>query len=299
MPWIASVGGASMPPWLEEAYRNLAQKSYETSQHPYASYMKPRLAEMTPDIRRAQELGRQTGSYEPLLREATQNIRSGAADFPSEYQRYMNPHMESVLNNLQNRAHRAFTENFLPALQSRFIAAGQSGGRREQELATRSARDVQEALLAQQNEALSQGYEQAGRFHQSDKARQLAAAEALSGIGRQQQAGRLGDIATLQELGQQQQGQEQQGLNLGYQDFLRQQYHPQEQIAQHAATISGLPSPTQTFQSNYTSPQAQPQVNTLGGIGALATSLYGARQLNKKRGGPIKKKESSFRRIYK
>ncbi len=298
MPYTTAFGGTQMPPWLEEAYRKLAEKSFEISQHPYAPYMKPRLAEMPADIRRAQEIGRATGSYEPHLREASQLIRSGAEDFPTEYQRYVNPHMEGVLNNLQNRAQRAFTENFLPALQSRFIAAGQSGGKREQELAARSARDVQEALLAQQNEALYQGHEQAGRFHQSDKARQLAAAEGLSGIGRQYQAGRLGDIATLQELGQQQQNQEQQGLNLGYQDFMRQQYHPQEQVAQHAATISGLPSPTQTFQNQYISPQSQPQVNTLGGIGALATSLYGARQLRKK-GGHVKNNKSSFRRIYK
>lgn len=290
MPMFVQDSWNQVPKWLQDLHQQIAQRAQAISQEKYMPYDARRMANMPPEMEQARALSNRVGQYERPLEQASQMMNESAIPFFMKYQNYMNPYQEGVIDQLSKRAQRDLQERFLPSIESRFISAGQHGSKRHQELSQRAARDMQEALLHEQRNALQQGYEQSSRIAQGDDSRRLAAGAGLGDITRQQQAGRLSDIAALQEQGHYQQGQEQQGLNTAYSDFLRRIYHPQEQLGQFSATIQGLPAPIQSMSAQYAPPQQQPQVNTMGQIGGLAASLYGAKQMGGfKRGGSVYK----------
>jgi hypothetical protein len=235
---------------------------------------------------------------------------------------YMNPYNDAVTNRIGELGTRNLTENLLPAIEGRYIQAGQLGyggrgglGGTPSGMMTdtaRTLRDVNADILAQQTAALQSGYTQAAGLAGTDLARQSQLAQTAGGLGTQQQgalaqAGQqmanigqtygtltgaqqraISDIGTsagtfagqditrslqgaqqlaglgedAQRLGltgagalggvgalEQQQGQK--NLDVAYQDFLRQQGYPQEQINNmlktFQGTASGVPSATQEY----------------------------------------------------
>lgn len=106
----------------------------------------------------------------------------------------------------------------------------------------------------------------------SDRAGQqqrLAAAELLSGIGGQQQQMDLQRLAAQQAVGQERRNLMQQGLGLGYEDFLRQQAYGREQLGYLSNLLQGVPiTPGSTVSTFGRVPSAGQQA--LGaGLGAL------------------------------
>lgn len=102
---------------------------------------------------------------------------------------------------------------------------------------------------------------------QAQQAAQLAA------IGEQQRAAQIQNAQMLEAIGRAQQAEAQAGLDIGYQDFLRQQGYPIEQLGQYSAILRGLPvgdtGTTQTLQPYNPTQQAL-------GAGLSALSLYKA-----------------------
>lgn len=110
---------------------------------------------------------------------------------------YMNPYTEQVVNRIGQLAQRNLTEDIMPGIEGRYIAAGQLGfGGRGGAAGTpsgmmtdtaRAIRDTQEATLAQQTQALQQGYGQAAELAGTDLARQAQLASTAGQLGTQQQ----------------------------------------------------------------------------------------------------------------
>jgi hypothetical protein len=112
--------------------------------------------------------------------------------------------------------------------------------------------------MAQQAQALQGGYTEAARLAGTDLSRfaglgetvggltrgdigqQLAGAQQLAGMGEQAQQLGLTGAGALQQVGGVQQGQAQRNLDVAYEDFLRQQGYPQEQINNMLATFRGV-----------------------------------------------------------
>jgi hypothetical protein len=102
---------------------------------------------------------------------------------------------------------------------------------------------------------------------QSDLANQTAALE---------RAARAGDVQAaqlLQAQGAAQQGAQQAGLDIGYQDFLRQMGYPMEQLERYASILHGSPVANATTQT--TSVPYNPLQQYLG-MGISALGLYNA-----------------------
>ncbi|HVX00732.1 MAG TPA: hypothetical protein VHA52_09915 [Candidatus Babeliaceae bacterium] len=231
----------------------------------------------------------QTGKYAPYFEDAKIGLQQAAKDFPTEFERYMNPFIGSVLDNLATQYNRNFTENVLPTLESQFIGLGQHGSGKHQDLAARAARDSQEALLRKQLEAMSSAYEHSGRMFNADQERILHGAQTQADLGSKAQASHLNDIAALSSVGDQMQQQKQRDLDLKYEQFVNEINYPGDKMVQQAAILNGIPYQGQVY-GNVQIPQAQPRVNTLGQIGSLAGNVLGARMaqgIPRKRGGRI------------
>jgi DNA-binding transcriptional regulator YiaG len=102
---------------------------------------------------------------------------------------------------------------------------------------------------------------------QGDMATQWAA------LGEQARAGDIQAAQMLERIGMQQMSQQQAGLDIGYQDFLRQQQYPMQQTAFMADLLRGLPiagTGTQTTQQPYN------PLQEMLGLGISGVGLYNA-----------------------
>jgi len=221
----------------------------------------------------------------------------------SNINQYMNPYTDAVVKRIGELGARNLNENIMPNIEGRYIAAGQLGMGNHMGATTpsgmmtdtaRAIRDTQEATLAQQAQALQSGYSEAAGLANTDLNRQANLASTAGGLATQQQTGALnaaGQMAglagqaqtlglqgagALGSVGQQQQTLDQQNLDVAYQDFLKQQGYPQEQINNMVATMKGaLPGVPTSTQEEGIVPNAVPTTSTASNIGAGLTGLAG------------------------
>jgi hypothetical protein len=114
---------------------------------------------------------------------------------------YMNPYNEQVTNRIAQLGARNLSENILPSIGSDFIKAGGYGSTRQRDLVGRAARDTQDSILAQQSQALQQGYGQGLTASAADLARYGNLAGTAGSLGTQQQQILQGAGAGLGNLG--------------------------------------------------------------------------------------------------
>ena len=126
---------------------------------------------------------------------------------------------------------------------------------------------------AQQNEAARQAQEKFAQSAYDLRNRNLlASSQQLLGIGQARTADALQRIGALQEQGAQMRALRQAGLDIGYEDFLRQQAYPQQRLGFFSNLIQGLPlQPTQTVSTFQQQPGLFQQAVGLGlgGLGLM------------------------------
>jgi hypothetical protein len=219
---------------------------------------------------------------------------------------YMNPYNEAVTNRIAELGTRNLTENIMPQIEGRYVQAGQLGfggrggtGGTPSGMMTdtsRAVRDVSADILAQQTKALQSGYSEAaglagtdlsrfgnlastaGNLAQTQQEQQLAASGALSNLGARAQDLGLTGAGALAKVGEMEQQQGQKNLDVAYQDFLRQQGYPQEQINNMLATFKGVSTGVPTATQEYgISPSgvSNKSTSTAADIAAAAAAAAG------------------------
>lgn len=334
MPPSATSSTQTLPPYLETLLRSAGEQSAALAHERYNPYPGPRIAPINPYITQSENmLGGMQNQYTPYANFANQSLQQSRQNFPQNaqqygninpqlnadvqgamqrfpqnVQQYMNPYQERVVNQIAALGNRNFQENMLPALSGQFESLGQFGSSRHAQLAQRARRDMEEAILNQQNQALHQGYEtagnlfnadqgralEAGRLRQqglsqnyentgnlftADQMRALQAARATADIGQQHQGATIGAAAGIGHAGEAQRERTQESLNVPYETYLRQQQFPTQRLGEHTARLHGQPFSTQSSSFNVSAPPpGAPRTNTIGRLGELAGNLYGARR---------------------
>lgn len=295
------------PEWYNDYTMALIAKANAIASEPYQKYDYPRVASFSPLQQRAFEVG-QTGAsaYKPYLGQANEAFQAagsgsalGAASpllaqsalrTPDVISDYMNPYTNQVVNRIGDLSKRQLSENIIPTIQNQFIAGGTFGGSRSGEALGRATRDLQESTMAQQSQALQQGYSQAAQQASADQARmlqagqltgalsaqdlnrQLALGQQYGDLSRQAQAMGLTEASALEAIGGQQQAQAQKNLDLMYEDWLRQRDYPRDQIAFLNQAIRGLDIPTRGYTESFGPAQAYTP-SVLSQL-AQATAMY-------------------------
>lgn len=227
-----------------------------------------------------------------------------------EAQQYMSPYIENVLDVQKARAIEDF-DRLRGARNTRAVQAGAFGGSRQgvQEAL------AEEALMRQMGEIEATGrqaaFEQAGQLFGADRAAQMAQQQAQAGeagrvqtgveasrqfgagqglaalgaagaeagrlaaLGEQERGAQIQGAQLLESIGKAQQSEQQAGLDLAYQDFLRQQGYPQEQLAFYSDVLQGLPVAPTSSQTQQGYQYYNPAQQALG-AGLSALSLYKA-----------------------
>lgn len=266
------------PAWYQTWLNQLLGKAGSVANEPYQAYGAPRIAPTSADTSQAYSQVRQNqGAWQPTLGQGISQISSAGGPFnQGEFNQYMNPYVDSVVNRIGQLGGRNLSENLLPQVNDSFIKAGQFGSRGNFDLTGRAIRDTQEAVLAQQNQALAQGFDSSMKAYQDAMDRRLQSGQALGSAAQLGQGLGLQDAAALQGIGQAQEDKTQQSLNLGYQDFLEQRGYPRSQVDWLSNIIRGVPAPTQTT-STSTGPANQSQLapNSLAQLAGTALGIYG------------------------
>lgn len=290
MPIGIQLQNQNLPPWLEAIYKKPGELSEQEALSAYTPYTGSRLEDWHKDSQEAFKMGRETGIYKPWLTRSQSAFETAQQRFPDRVKDYMNPYTRLVADQAAESGAKHFTDSILPSLESEFVSKGQIGSGRHHALANQMGLDLQKQVANQQNEILYRGYDQAGQHFARDQERMLHTGSGLSQLGRLHHAGHLTDVATLGQQGLQQQALNQQGKDIAYNDYMRKLNYPRDQLNQHGALIHGFPAPQNT--AAYTQSSNPPQLNTLGQLGSLAGTLYGARMAGGLRqGGLVRKKK--------
>ena len=131
---------------------------------------------------------------------------------------------------------------------------------------------AQQFNIQQQRAAAELGIRGLG-FDQATRDQQLRAAQQLGGYGSQEQQMAYQRLQNMQAAGEMQRQLSQQGLTMGYQDFLRQQAYPREQISFYNQILRGLPIQPGQTQATFGGPSS---LERMLGSGIAGVGLYKA-----------------------
>jgi len=303
------------PKWLQDAIYTQIQNASQVAATPFQSYQLPQVAGATPQQEAAYAaVTANQGAWKPTL-EAAQTGTQALTTAPgaltaaqpyltqaggssvSNIADYMSPYTQNVTDQIAKLGARNLTENLLPGVSDAFVRSGSFGGTRMGEFGSRALRDTQEAILAQQSQALQSGYGQALGASQADLSRQAGLASTAGGlagadVARQQSAlsqmasmagqgaqMRAADVGALEAAGGAQQAQQQAQLTSAYNQWLQEQQYPKQQLDWLSTQVRGMApiAPTSTAQSTVGTGQSY----SASPLSQLATGLAAGAGLSK------------------
>lgn len=271
-----------LPEWYTQYTTDMLGRAQAASNLPYGMFPGPRIAGFTPTERTGFEATKTAATAaQPFLGEAGETLgRAGevsgmgaafpflgaaAQTFPGAAQAYMSPYTQNVVNQIAEQGVRQLQEKYLPAVGEEFIKAGQfsvgPGSTRMGEFGARALRDVQEAVLSEQAKALESGYKTAADIFGTDVGRMASLAGTAGTLGVQEAqalrdlASRYGELGSeaqrlgltgakaVTDVGAAERAMQQANLELAYQDFLRQEQYPKEQIKFLSDVLGGVQLP--------------------------------------------------------
>ena len=206
---------------------------------------------------------------------------------------YMNPFQQTFVDR-QKRLAREESERQQKEIAQAAAAAGSLGGYREGIMQAERQSNLANQLQDIQAAGDLENFRQAQQAFEADRlARQRGAdiglagfaglgqdldrrgraAESMANLAGTRQAMEFDRLGQLEAAGARRRGLAQQGLDIGYGDFLRQQAFPREQLNLYSGLLRGVPVGPGTYQSTYgNQPSAFQQ---LVGTGLGAAALYG------------------------
>lgn len=309
---------SNVPTWLQEYTQGVLAQANSLAAQPYQTYGGPRIAPQTSgQTGAAQTVQNLQGQYQPALDQAKQLATTGAnpsaitgalgtlqgAMAPSAAS--MNPYTQNVIQKAEDQATQYWKNNLLPSIDQQYAAAGQAGSSANTRALGEAGAQVTQNIQDTSNAALSQAYQQAqqaglqgaqigGGLGYEQGVLGLQGASALGSLAGQGQQLGLQGAGALDTIGGEQQQQQQQNLNLGYQDFLNQQQYPYQQAGWMSQMLSGTANPTNTpgmtqqAKTSYVPEMGASPLNQAIGLysglnsGGVGTTLGGGA-----RGGPV------------
>lgn len=268
---------------------NIGNAATNLASTPYTPY--PGQTVATPSDATQQAWGMASGNlgaYKPDLSAAESLTQQAGTPITGEdINRYLNPYMGSVIGGLQSAANKNLFDVQLPAIQDRFVSAGQSRSPQEAHLTNEALYNSNQALNQAVAGALGTGYQGAlNTAIQQQGAKQTAGAQ-MGQLGVLNQQLGAGDIGQLAASGQAQDIYHQSDINSKLNEFAAQQQWPYQNLGFASNVVRGLPVNTnqQTVglgysPAGYGSSPLSAFVGSYAGSQALGLGRY-------RRGGPV------------
>ena len=240
-PTETTVTNQSIPDWLRPQMTGLLARGEFESNQPYLPYSQARLAGFSPAERMAQRGYASMAQYG-----SPDETRSGSRmlnNMPNTMTQrisnaYMSPYFAQALDPVKNEAKRT------SALQAREIrdkaaTSGGLGGYREAIMQSNRQRDLTRQLSDIELQGRERAFQDARTRFEDDRTARFKQIDGLMGIGQQRQQQAMSRLAALQKAGEQQRAMQQASMDVGYEDFLRQQGYPQQQLGFYENLLKG------------------------------------------------------------
>jgi hypothetical protein len=211
---------------------------------------------------------------------------------PGEAESYMSPYIRNVLDVQKEQARRQFNEQG-GARAAQAVKAGAFGGSRQAVQEGLAERDLLNRMANIEASGMQQAYQQAQQGFQADRAAQFGTQQAqaqqdmaaraqqlqalgfsaeqaaqMAGFGEMGRAADIQNAQLLEAVGQQDEAFRQRQLDIGYEDFLRQQAYPEQQLQLYSSILRGVPVEPTVTQIGYQ--PYNPLQQALGaGLGAI------------------------------
>ena len=266
-----------LPQFLEDAYKKLAQQATAVTDPgvQYMPYGGQRLAPLTTEQQAARQLAFQGAqAFQPDLQQSRGLTSLAVSPITGQdINYYMNPFQDAVTRNvLDEMRRRSDIEGQRTADAA--VRAGAFGGSRFGVQEAERLRNLRQQQTRTATDLARQNYQQALGAAQSQRAQQLAGGQQFANLaGRQMDLQRQG-ISGLSQAGLQGQQQLQRGMDIAYQDFLRQQQFPYTQAATLGNLLSGVPAAQMT--TAYSQQPGPSMAQQLAGLGMAGLGAYGA-----------------------
>ena len=266
-----------LPQFLEDAYKKLAQQATAVTDPSvqYMPYGGQRLAPLTTEQQAARQLAFQGAqAFQPDLQQARGLTSLAVSPITGQdINYYMNPFQDAVTRNvLDEMRRRSDIEGQRTADAA--VRAGAFGGSRFGVQEAERLRNLRDQQTRTATDLARQNYQQALAAAQSQRAQQLAGGQQMSNLAGQQMNLQRQGIAGLSQAGLQGQQQLQRGMDIAYQDFLRQQQFPYTQAATLGNLLSGVPAAQMT--TAYSQQPGPSMAQQLAGLGMAGLGAYGA-----------------------
>tara|TARA_R100000697_G_scaffold52215_1_gene65432 strand:- start:709 stop:1587 length:879 start_codon:yes stop_codon:yes gene_type:complete len=273
-----------LPEYAEPYLKRILATGEKEIIRPYEEYTGQTIADESPERIQVNEAIRALADAgAPYFGEAMDTTRGvirqlgEAQEFTGEnIEKYMSPFLDQVLQGQKDAA----VSDYLAQRGRRAsdaVAAGAFGGGREALIESQAEANLLNRLSDIEAKGRQAAFESAtGLFDKDRSAReqrllnQVATAAGLTALGEGSQESLLERLRQLEGVGKAEEAREQAGLDAAYEEFLREQGFPTEQLERFSALIRGIPLPSQRTTETLT--RADP-LSTLAGLGITGIQL--------------------------
>ena len=296
-PTEQNIVQSSLPKYFEPYAIDMIKRAEAESKREYTPFQGQRLADENTDTARSREIARgvaeggipglpqaATGTAAGMGR-AMEGLGFKTQDFGSaQAQQYMSPYLQNVLNVQKQAAIDDFMQQ-QAGRDATAVQAGAFGGSRSAVEQALAGQGLQDRLAEIQATGQQKAFEQAQQQFERDRSAQLAAerqglsaAESLSGqsaqlaaLGQKARAGDIESAQLLEKIAKDRQAREQAGLDLAYEDFVRQRDMPREDLTFLSSILRGVPVQPSTETTKF---QQYNPVKDLLGTGIAGLGIY-------------------------
>ena len=273
----------NLPDFIRPYFERLVQRTEAESQRDYEPYSGQRLADTSQDLLTSEQQVRDiVGAGLPGLDKAMGRVEQSLDFQPRQFtgeevDKYMSPYMDAVVA----RQKAGATEDYLASLPkgaAQAISAGAFGGSRQGVQQGIAQSKYLDRLADIEATGRQKAFDQATSAFQADRAADvdaqrlgLGAAGQLAGLATRARAGDIEAARLMESIGKAQMARDQASLDMGYQDFLRQQGYPAEKLGLFSSILRGIPIQPSRTTAQY---QATNPLKDIIGTGISALGAY-------------------------
>ena len=254
-----TVTQTNLPEYVRPYFERLLGRTEAESKREYEPYGGQRIADTSQDLLTSEERVRDIAStglpgIQTALDRVGQSIDFTPRQFTAaEAEQYMSPFQQQVTDRAKQAAIDDYSQQIAGGRASA-IAAGAFGGSREGVQRALGEAALYDRLADIDVEGRQQAFDKASSLFQADRAADfqgqqlgLGAANQFANLSERARAGNVDAARMLEQIGKAQMARDQASLDMGYQDFMRQQAYPQEKLGLFSSVLRGIPvTPSQT-----------------------------------------------------
>ena len=254
-----TVTQTNLPEYVRPYFERLLGRTEAESKREYEPYGGQRRADTSQDLLTSEERVRDIAStglpgIQTALDRLGQSIDFTPRQFTAaEAEQYMSPFQQQVTDRAKQAAIDDYRQQIAGGRASA-IAAGAFGGSREGVQRALGEEALYDRLADIDVQGRQQAFDKASSLFQADRAADfqgqqlgLGAANQFANLSERARAGDVDAARMLEQIGKAQMARDQASLDMGYQDFMRQQAYPQEKLGLFSSVLRGIPvTPSQT-----------------------------------------------------